>query len=301
MMRKVLALAVICLPVLAVGLVLLTADLPDPLPSHWNARGKADRTMGLTAFTVLNLAVTAGATAAAFGFARVESARWSITACAFAAYLMGSLAVLTAFVAGGFGDRAGTDLPWLGLLIALVVAFAGPALVRLLWPVPVRSDDAEPDADLPRLDLAPGERAVYVTEIRSRGFAALAISCAVIGLILVLAVDAFIGICVLAVTVAGAVLQRATLRVDANGLRVVFGPGVRINIPLAEIRQAGVEQINPMQWGGWGYRVTPGKRGLILRSGPGLVLDLTNNTRFAITLDTPEPPAALLNTLLTPH
>lgn len=300
MIRKVLALLVIALPVIAVGLVLLTTDLPDPLPSHWNISGEADRTMSRTVFTVLNLAVTGGAALAAAGFARIESARWSITACAFAAYLMGSLAILTAYVAGAFGDRDGTDLPWLGLALALVVAFAGPALVLLLWPRPVApSAGAAPDADLPRLDLAPGERAVYVTEIRSRGFAALAISCAVIGLILVIAVDALIGICVLAVTVAGAVLQRATLRVDANGVRVVFGPGIRITIPLAEIRQAGVEQIQPMQWGGWGYRVTPGKRGLILRAGPGLVLDLTNGTRFAITLDTPEPPAALLNTLLT--
>ncbi|WP_328988360.1 DUF1648 domain-containing protein [Kribbella sp. NBC_01245] len=300
MIRKVLALLVIALPVIAVGLVLLTMDLPDPIPSHWNSSGEADRTMSRTVFAVLNLAVTGGAALAAAGFARIESARWSVTACAFAAYLMGSLAVLTAYIAGAFGGHSGTDLPWLGLVIALAVAFAGPAIVALLWPTPLVVGDASvPDAELPHLDLAPGERAVYVTEIRSRGFAALAVSCAVIGLILVLAVDALIGICVLAVTVAGAVLQRATLRVDANGVRVVFGPGVRINIPLAEIRQASVEQIQPMQWGGWGYRVTPGKRGLILRAGPGLVLDLTNGTRFAITLDTPEPPAALLNTLLT--
>ena len=146
--------------------------------------------------------------------------------------------------------------------------------------------------------LAEGEGAVYVTTVRSRGFVALGIGCAVVGVALMVFVNLLVGAAVIAVTVAALALSQVTVRVDETGLRLGFGPGVRVRVPLADIRQASAEEIRPLAWGGWGYRVLPGKRALVLRGGSGLVLDLRNGNRFAVTVDEPETPAALVNGLL---
>ncbi|HQX36543.1 MAG TPA: hypothetical protein PLA13_09335, partial [Microbacteriaceae bacterium] len=58
--------------------------------------------------------------------------------------------------------------------------------------------------------------------------------------------------------------------------------------------------IDPMGWGGWGYRVTPGRSAIVLRTGPGLVITQRDQKQFAISLDAPEAPASLLLGLLGP-
>ena len=55
--------------------------------------------------------------------------------------------------------------------------------------------------------------------------------------------------------------------------------------------------IVPMEWGGWGYRVLPGRSAIVVAGGPGIVVQRTNGTLFAVTLPEPELPAALLTTL----
>ena len=301
--RRTAALALIAVPFVVVLVVLLTVnDLPNPLPSHWNAHGDVNGTMSHTAFTVLALVVTFGALLVAVGFTWAheddEVGRFAATACAFAAYLIGGLTVMTVVLAEGAAQAIDVSLSWLGLLLALVIAFGVPALVYRIWPRPEPVPDGPPDSALPRIQLAPGERAAYVTTMRSSGFVALGIGCAALGLGLSVFSDLFVGATVIAAAAAVLALSRVTVRVDESGVRLVFGPGIRMRVPMDDIRQAGVQDIRPMSWGGWGYRIRPGRRGLILRSGPGLVLDLRSGTRFAVTVDNPERPAALLNGLL---
>jgi hypothetical protein len=300
--RRLVALVLIAVPFVAVvALLTATNDLPSPLPTHWNARGEVDGTMSRAGFTALAVGVTAVAALLPLGFLRAHEdesvRRYAATACALAAYLVGGLSVLTVSLARGASAAAEVDLPLWTVLVTLAVAFAVPAAVYAVWPRPAPVT-APPDPDLPLLDLGPGERAAYVTSLRSRGFVALGIGCGVLGVLLLLVVDLLIGAAVLAVTVAVLTVARVTLRVDETGLRLGFGPGIRVRVPLAEIRQAEVADIRPLAWGGWGYRVMPGKRALVLRAGPGLVLDLRDGTRFAVTVDDPELPAALVNGLL---
>lgn len=298
-LRKSLALVLILVPVIAVAAALVLAELPDPVPSHWNIHGEVDRTMARTAFSVLTLVLCGGAALAGFGFARGERPRFAIEACTFAAYLTGGLAVMTAVIASGAATAEEVELPALGLILVLGTALVAPVVVGVIWPrsEPVAAADG-PAAELPRLDIGVNERVVYVEQMTSRGFALLAIASALIGVIVAVTVDLVIGAGLLAVTVAGLVLQRAVVRIDASGFRLGFGPWLRVRIPLADIRQAAPAQLSPMEWGGWGYRVRPGRRALILRGGPGLVLDLTNESRFAVTLDDPDQAAAVLNGLL---
>ena len=300
--RRVVAFGLTAVPAVVSAVLLLTVrDVPDPLPTHWDLHGDVDGTMSRTAFTVMTLAVTIAAAAVAVAFTRAHEddrvRRYALTACAFAAYLVGGLSVLTLLLARGADSAGSVGMSWFGLAAVLAVAVLVPAVVRVSWPV-VYVDDAPPAADLPRIDLAPRERAAYVTTVRSRGFVALGIGCAVLGVLLLIVSDLVIGATVLAVTVAVLSLSRVTLRVDQAGLQLGFGPGVRIRVALDDIRQASVEDIRPLEWGGWGYRIRPGRRGLILRAGPGLVLELRNGSRFGVTVDAPERPVALLNGLL---
>ena len=84
-----------------------------------------------------------------------------------------------------------------------------------------------------------------------------------------------------------------------RGLRVVsraLGIPLR-RIPLASMASVSTAALRPSEWGGWGYRMSPGRSALILRAGPGLVVTTTHGSEFAISLSDPETPAALLETL----
>lgn len=103
-----------------------------------------------------------------------------------------------------------------------------------------------------------------------------------------------------------AVTWVSTVRVTASarGLRIAFGPfGVPSRrMPLERIERAEATEIEPLRWGGWGYRwAGPGRSSVIVRRGPGLVLDLRGGGRFAVTVDEPAPGAGLINDLRRRH
>ena len=68
-------------------------------------------------------------------------------------------------------------------------------------------------------------------------------------------------------------------------MRVSWGPLLwpRADVALTEIAAARVEDINPIDWGGWGYRVTPRGRAYVVRRGPGLVLERHDRPAIAVT------------------
>ncbi len=90
---------------------------------------------------------------------------------------------------------------------------------------------------------------------------------------------------------------------DRQGLRIEYGPlrwPVQ-RIPLDEIQQAAVVDIKPGEWGGWGYRGMLrvfGKAAVVLRGGPGIVLELTGKRRLAVTVDDAGEGAGLVNDLV---
>ena len=109
-----------------------------------------------------------------------------------------------------------------------------------------------------------------------------------------------IGLVVIAVIIVVlASLSRYRVTADWRGLRVVSS---LFHIPLKRLRLENIRAVDaanlfPKEWGGWGYRITPGRSAMILRKGPGLIVTLANAKQFAVTVDGPEVPAALLATL----
>jgi hypothetical protein len=69
-------------------------------------------------------------------------------------------------------------------------------------------------------------------------------------------------------------------------------------VPMAEITRAEVEDISPMSYGGWGYRIRPGVRAVVVRGGPSLRLVRTDKADLVLTVDDPQTGAGLVNSLL---
>lgn len=76
-----------------------------------------------------------------------------------------------------------------------------------------------------------------------------------------------------------------TVVIDDAGTRVLAGGFWKL-MPLShkEVQSASVEDIQAMDFGGWGYRLTGGSVGFIMRSGPALVLTAGFKQRFVISM-----------------
>ena len=53
-----------------------------------------------------------------------------------------------------------------------------------------------------------------------------------------------------------------------------------------------------MSYGGWGYRVRPGVRAIVIRGGEGLRIGRTNKADLVVTVDDAATGAGLVNALL---
>ncbi len=98
-----------------------------------------------------------------------------------------------------------------------------------------------------------------------------------------------LGLCMIRVTITD---QR--IRVSS----AILGFPLR-TINLDEIQSVTHAEINPMAWGGWGWRFFPGGSAVVLRRAEGLAFELKNSSRFAVTIPNAQRGAEKLNTLLS--
>lgn len=96
---------------------------------------------------------------------------------------------------------------------------------------------------------------------------------------------------VAAVVVAVAAAWTARLRVDVTSAAfvVAWGPFARPRKRIGWDRVGAVSalQVEPRQWGGWGYRWVPWAHAsaAVVRRGPGIRLDLEDGRTFVVTVD----------------
>ncbi|HEU4567283.1 MAG TPA: hypothetical protein VFR99_04550 [Marmoricola sp.] len=281
-------------------------QLPGRIATHWSGspNGAPDGFSSTTASAawivgVCLLAVALAVAAVLAGRARGANQRPARAVVATLASLTGLLA--GSWVAIGTANLAADD-PAQAHLGARLLWFLG-----LLWGVVplglLRGITAtEQQTRRPAGPLLPasGEHVEWDQTLSSplmTGTLAVALGVMVV---LAVVVSPWLWIAAVPLALALAVFAQVRVHVDDRGLRLVSGL-VRLpikRISLEQIAHAGSEQIDPPQWGGWGYRVLPGRSALVLRAGPGLVLDLRDGRRFAVTLDDPDAPARLLAGLL---
>ncbi|NNE96045.1 MAG: DUF1648 domain-containing protein [Acidimicrobiales bacterium] len=287
-------------------------ELPDPVASHFGVSGAPDRSMSPSLFF---LAISLSLVVPGLGLMLAAALKSSKMPRPMPAFLAGMGAFLAAFGAAivvqtvlsqrGLADwqdarSPGVDL--VAILFASVAAGVIGALVAKGLPFYEGSTSfaTSVDGDAPTMNLDDAERAVFVETISARWMlwldAVLLVATAVLGVFAAW----WVGLIMLVSAVPVLILSSFRVQADRKGLAVrssLFG--IRFaRIELDEIERATVIDVEPMQWGGWGYRGSlkmMGSAAVVIRRGPGIHLQLSGKRSFVVTLDDPVTPAAILN------
>ncbi|WP_269939108.1 hypothetical protein [Arthrobacter sp. HY1533] len=294
---------VVPLAVVGVSWYLWRDKLPTELASHWSGSGEADGTMETGAALTLALLLTgipaaAGLAAACIGSLRPAAFRGIV---GFAGVTSGMGAV-TWLLSAGLTLQAGSAgkavLGW--WLAALLASFLYGAVPYFLAPKP-RFATTHHEA---RMLLGAQESGAFSRTITSKVLLWVPPALLLVtGLLFIPvfqeghAASTWLGIgTMLASTIAVALLAHLQVTVDWRGLRIVstFGRITLKHIRLEDVAAVEVTELRPMEWGGWGYRVMPGRSAVIMGAGPGLILTTTGGKQFAVTVSDPDTAASLL-------
>lgn len=280
-------------------------NLPDPVASHFDLSGHVDDVTGRDLFfwCLSTIVVTAAGMAVGCAWVlRTRGARamwlWGIT---YLAWLGTVVLVWTAVSQRGLTSAEQAPGPgWWGVLLLVVIPLAiASAVARFVGGIVPKVNHR----DAARLGLGEGEVAVWVGRTMVRWpllLGALGISFAVAMALMGQVWIAWVGLVLVVIALA---TYSLTVTVDARGLGLQWGlfGWPRQMIPIDRIVVASVEDIKPAQWGGWGYRGSLrlfGRAAAVLRAGEGLVCDLADGARFAVTVDDAATAAGLLNDLV---
>jgi len=103
------------------------------------------------------------------------------------------------------------------------------------------------------------------------------------------------------VVVAVLVIIFAFVEVDVDESRVAVGLGPvgipRRNYRMDEITHGGAIEVQPLAYGGWGWRIRPGRRSYIIRGGPAIRVERANGVAIVVTVDDAPEGAAVIDSL----
>lgn len=287
--------------------------LPEQLASHFQADGRENGHMSQVWFGVANVllfAVTGAlwALTVVRGMFYGRAYRWLIAGgYAFAGFLGWVMAaVLLANVDAGDvvnGETQGASFPMWQLAVALGVAVLAGGLglgLAALGPAPEQPAVTGQAGDGARISLADGEVAGWARSAGGWWRPLIALVLVAGGVVLLLGSGWVAALPPLILGVLLAVFARPYVVVDRRGITISgMLPWPRLRVPLDRIETATSRDINPLaEYGGWGYRIRPGRSGLLIRSGEGIVATLAGGRVFAVTVDDSATGAALLNTLI---
>jgi hypothetical protein len=286
--------------------------LGDRIATHFSGGGAADGWGATSSYPWVclalfgGLALLFGAGSALPWAGRGGRGAWSATGWGTAGLLGYLLSAVLLVNAHAGPDETGIRLPWwqltAGLGAALLAAGAG-ALLRRAAPGNPAGPGPKPLPGAPeRLTLRPGQRAGWSVYNTSAVLGTAAAGTFLLGVVLLALGQVGIGVALLPAGLAVFALSAVRVTVDRHGLTVAPGhlPGPRVRIGLDQVATARAQDIRALEWGGWGYRVSPRGTGVVLRSGEALVVRRKDGRDFAVTTRDARTAAALLNTLATP-
>lgn len=275
------------------------SEVPDPLPTHWGASGAVNGTTGATAFFAWCLAVSVLLVVMSAVLAVVQrqgSARLLIAILTSSAWLVSGLYLMTMELSRHVATAGLVALPWYALTIAILVPGAVGVGAWTLLPKPVFTRAVRDVSSEVRVGAQ--EKMVWISHAHSMGLRLVAAVLAVVAAVLVFFLP-WPAIILFVIAVLIAFVSEITVRVDDAGLHTIWGPlgWPRQVIPLDSILQAHAQDIRPMQWGGWGYRITSKGTAANIRSGPGIVLERRTGNIYVVTVDDADQGAGVLNAL----
>ena len=301
---------------LAVDL-LLFADrrdrLPDRLASHFVGNGRADDYAGRTSYLVVTTLVLLGTGLlwAVMAWTGKFTDRAYRTTVAFGYAVAGFLGYLLAVVllinadapedARGRGQDVSFPMGHMAVALAVGAAAYGIGLLAAaLGPVPEPAEDAGPGEKGERIELRAGEVAGWGRGADSWWLPLTGLLVLGGGVVLLFTATWPAALPALVLGLLVLSFARPYVTVDRRGITVSgLLPRPRIRVPLDRIEGASSREISPLtEYGGWGYRVRPGRTGVMIRSGEGIVARLASGRDFAVTVDDAATGAALLNTLI---
>ncbi|MEZ4323833.1 MAG: DUF1648 domain-containing protein [Polyangiales bacterium] len=309
--RVVLVVSAVILAVLPLGLGLYWApDLPEPMASRWDLAGAPlGRTSQLTFLAIMSALALPGALLVAWAGLARSARRWVRVALAgfgaFNAMPLGALSIVATSMQRGVASwRDGHGPSWVVLVAIMIGSAVLAALLAALangWPEDARHTQSRAPIAA-SVGLGADEHAVWSRRISNRWlylFAApLFVMAAGLGRTEPLAAAATAALGLLCVETATCLVT-----VDRRGLSMRWGTSGlwRHVIPLGDILRAGSIHVQPIVWGGWGYRGSlfiMKRAAMVMRGGPGVHLELTGGREFALTVNDPETAAGLINDLV---
>lgn len=284
---------------LVATIVLSAGALPDRMATHFDSSGSPNDDMATIAALVLFLGV---------GFVVPAVLVWSCAASqwwrggsarAVAGFLAGFAVWLNAIFAGLVLANRGATAPeevslhlWV-LLVALVLGIVVGTVVARAVPRGAVRTAPEP---VGAVALAPGERASWFGRVETgrpamlvmvAGVLVMVVAALVSGLWWLWPITALVALLVVAIT-------SFVVTVDASGVTWRSTLGLpRGHIPLEQIAGAGVTDVSPTDFGGFGLRMTSGALGLVSRWGSALEV-VHGGRRFVATVDDAASGAGLL-------
>ncbi|RKN38366.1 DUF1648 domain-containing protein [Streptomyces hoynatensis] len=274
--------------------------LPDPVATHFATGGGADGYLGRQAALWGGAAFLCGAGVLFCALAVRYPQRWSIALGGGLAALLGYLFSLTLSANADVTDASEAALYLWQLAMVLPIALL-VGLICWLLAGPDEAPQAEREA-APALRLGPGESAVWSQAIASPVLWVVAGLLAALGLVLVAVPSARpVGVLMLLTAVLNGLFASLRVTVDGRGLMIASPllPRPRLRVPMRRIEGAASREVRPLaEFGGYGYRVRPGKSGVVVRSGEALSARLRGGKEFVVTVDDAGTAAALLNGLL---
>ncbi len=278
--------------------------------------GRANDYAGRTAYVVVTTVLLVGIGAlwtlmAAGGRFRGRELRRVVAGgyatAGFLGYLMAVVLLVNVDAAQDARGRAqDVSFPMWHLAAALgvaVLAFGVGLLFAALLPVPeppADGLDGGGDGGGERIALAAGEVAGWARSAGNRWLLPVAFLACAGGVALQFTAGWVAAVPALLVGVLLVSFARPSVAVDRRGITVSgMLPWPRVHVPLDRIEAAASRDIRPLaEYGGWGYRIRPGRTGVMIRSGEGIVARLADGRDFAVTVDDSATAAALLNTLI---
>lgn len=292
------------------------SSLPDPVAVHWNIQGEPDGAMPLAPVVATMAGVWLLLWVYLFKTDRVGApspgGQTVMTLGLMMAYV--SLLIVERNMSSESWTHAG-PLPWYAAAPPLLaVAVLGVWLVDKLERSRAQMQrDVTPATALPSLGLAAGEKAVWRNVTRARAYRyQLIVWVIALGLLVYRAstmapraTDVAPGSLIWFMAVSGVILLVGlafmAIEVTVTSERVTVRSAI-LRVPfrklqMTDIASARVEEIRPVTYGGWGYRLRKGTGAVVIRRGEGIYVNTRQGRDFAVTVDDAEQAAGLINDL----
>lgn len=290
-------------PALLLALIVLPfaiyqGALPDPMAIHWNFTGEPDGSMP----TILALSVLAGfyvaMTWATFRVVRrhpEETQSFFAALCSFG----GLLAAISWLAVLANHDRATWEQAGDVTFVHMAVVVAGSVVVGVFGWLLARGTSTVSERAIgaaPTLSVADPEHAVW----SGRGIGRITMLVGLVIFVVGVAMWGWSALALGAIALLVFAFSEVRATVAARGVVVSLGwwgfPGW--TVPMASISRAEVETVRPMAYGGWGYRLRPGVRAVVVRGGEGLRLVRADQPDLVLTVDDAATGAGLINAML---